>query len=227
METKDLTRPDQAGARASTRTCVGCGLHENNEELVRLVVGPDGAIAVDAKGGAFGRGAHVHARLACIAKAGKGGLQKSFKGKVRQIDAADLAQAIVEAMERQIEGLVVSALRAKRIAIGGDAATDASRRNEAKLMILACDAQAAADMTEMRRAVSEGRAVAWSTKERLGALVRHGDGKPVAVIAIEDDRIGGAIRSAVHAIDACRSGASPKKATENAAAAASNAERGA
>jgi predicted RNA-binding protein YlxR (DUF448 family) len=240
MHAKDLTRPlsvsrasrrEDAGPqnmseRSRLRTCVGCGVEENPEAFVRLVVGPDGELAVDAKGGAFGRGAHVHARPGCLVKAAKGGLQRSFKGKVKQVDGAELAAMIAEAMDRRVEGLIVSALRAGRIAIGGDAVKGSIYRKEAKVLVVACDAAAAANTDEVRNAVSEGRAVAWSTKDKLGALVRKGDEKPVAVLAIEDDRIGGALSSAVQAALSCRSFDS-KKTTDHAAAAASNGERGA
>ena len=57
------------------------------------------------------------------------------------------------------------------VARGADAVTGACQRGEAALVLVACDAAAAADLGEVRRAVAEGRAVAWGTKERLGAIV--------------------------------------------------------
>ena len=58
------------------RTCVGCGerveiprSESPSSVLVRLVLGPGGEVAVDAAGGGFGRGAHVHPRPGCVEKA--------------------------------------------------------------------------------------------------------------------------------------------------------------
>src|SRR5580693_9202449 len=77
-----------------TRTCVGCGEQVAREapgDLVRLVLGPDGEVAVDARAGGFGRGAYVHARRPCLERAVKGGLARSAKGKVERIAGPDEA----------------------------------------------------------------------------------------------------------------------------------------
>src|SRR5580700_10446725 len=111
-----------------TRTCVGCGEHVAMEpgDLVRLVLGPDSEIAVDARGGGFGRGAYVHARRACLERAVKGGLARSAKARVDRIAGPDdaepsplrvdsLARAIQAAMDRRIEGLLATAVRSRQL----------------------------------------------------------------------------------------------------------------
>jgi len=184
----------------TARMCVGCSERDDAVALVRLVIGPDGSIAVDAKGGSFGRGAHVHASPSCLKKAAKSGLLRAFKGKAKTTEA-ELSRSIAVAMDRRIEGLLASSLRARALAIGSDAVSAACRAGEAKLVVVARDAAAAAQLGEVQRAVAEGRAVAWSDKERLGRLVRSRD--PVAVVAIERQTIADSIRDAVHAMDAC------------------------
>lgn len=224
-------REAEKAPRGRTRTCVGCGEHVATEatekaiDLVRLVLGPEGEIAVDARGGAFGRGAHVHARPACLERAVKGGLARSTKGKALAVLAEDgtrlplhagsLARAIQEAMDRRIEGLFAAAVRSRQLAYGADAVTgpDGCQRPEAELIVVARDA-AAAELTEMsgvRRAVAEGRAVAWGDKPRLGRMVTLGktraadqDVVSVAVVAILSRPIAEALQQAVRIADAAR-----------------------
>ena len=52
----------------SFRTCLGCKKVCKKAELVRLAV-VENRIIVDAKGRLAGRGAHVHAKPSCLAKA--------------------------------------------------------------------------------------------------------------------------------------------------------------
>jgi ribosomal protein L7Ae-like RNA K-turn-binding protein/predicted RNA-binding protein YlxR (DUF448 family) len=187
-------------------------------DLVRLVLGPEGDLVVDGADGAFGRGAHVHGRPACLEKAARGGLARSFKGKATSVLTEDgqhhpvsadvLARAIQEAMYRRIEGLLTAAVRSRRLARGADAVTEACRRGEAELVVVATDAAAAADLAEVQRAVSEGRAVAWADKLRLGRTVTlskpsAGDGAGVAVVALLSRPIAQALQQAVHVAGAC------------------------
>jgi predicted RNA-binding protein YlxR (DUF448 family)/ribosomal protein L7Ae-like RNA K-turn-binding protein len=229
-----------AAPRARTRTCVGCGEQVAGDpgDLVRLVLGPEGQVAVDARGGGFGRGAYVHVRRACLERAVRGGLARSAKGKVDRVAAATpdvpggaladssslsvdaLARAIEAAMDRRLEGLLAAAVRSRQLAYGADAVTSACQRGEAALVVVARDARAAADLTEVRRAVAEGRAVAWGSKAEIGRLVAPGarratlagpppDGEAangeagVAVVAVISGRMAGAVRDTALAAAAC------------------------
>jgi predicted RNA-binding protein YlxR (DUF448 family) len=212
------------GGRA--RSCVGCGERVDvalATDLVRLIVSGNGEIAVDARGSGFGRGAHVHARPECLRRAVERGLSRSVKARVHTIQTglADpagetaplsvgaLAEAIRRAMDRRIEGMLIAAARAKRVALGSDAVTGASQREEAELVVVAADAAAAADLTAVRRAVAEGRAVAWGSKERLGELLlRAGEGAQLAVLAVRSRSMAGPLRDAVRISDACAAVAS-------------------
>ncbi|WP_425394835.1 YlxR family protein [Chondromyces crocatus] len=86
--------------------CVGCGERvafdssEASSPLVRLILAPEGAIAVDPGNGGFGRGAHVHARPECLAKAVQRGLPRAARGRVHSIyldDALEPSPALPEA----------------------------------------------------------------------------------------------------------------------------------
>lgn len=230
----------EAPARAipRERTCVGCGEHAAPEELVRLVIGPSGEVVVDAAGGGFGHGAHVHARGACLAQAASRGLLRVTKGKARSVSLAvreggaasgsssraisttepsplsaeALAQAIEAAMARRIVGLLATAVRMRRAHIGADAVTGAWLAGEAALLIVATDAAAAGAMSAVREAVSAGAAVAWGTRGSLAAaLLRGATPEGVAVVAITDEGIAAAVRDAVEKSMGTVSGSAPPR----------------
>lgn len=200
-----------------TRTCVGCGERVDMGgavDLVRLIIGPAGEVAVDARGGGFGRGAHVHARPECLRRAAERGLSRSAKarvhtlqmetGEARELSAGSLAAAIRHAQDRRIEGLLIAATRSRRLVLGSDAVTFASQRGEVELVVVATDAAAAADLTAVRRAVAEGRGVAWGTKERLGAALLRGKAEAgLGVLAITSRSLAIAVRDAVRIADNC------------------------
>jgi predicted RNA-binding protein YlxR (DUF448 family)/ribosomal protein L7Ae-like RNA K-turn-binding protein len=187
QETKRAERPAKPGP---TRTCVGCGRHDDAASLVRVVLGPpvkdaQGApdasvVAVDMAGGSFGRGAHVHARKECLINAAKGGFARAFKCRV-DAQATEVAAQIVNGCERRIAGLLMGARRAGHLAIGADAATAAMAKG-APCLVVATDAASVLERGLLAEVVSEGRAVAWRTKAELGALLGR---DAVAVCAIE------------------------------------------
>lgn len=216
--------------RGRVRTCVGCGERvdvgsaRGARPLVRLILGPSGVIAVDPGDGGFGRGAHVHPRRECLSAAVSRGLARAAKGRVHTIlgaapvaegageataegaaplTVASLARAIREANDRRIQGLVSAAVRAQSAAIGAEAVAAACARGEAALVLVACDAAAGAELPEVRRAIAEGRAVAWGSKQALGALAGGPRERGVAVMAISSASIAAAIANAVQIVDTC------------------------
>jgi len=162
--------------------------------MVRLVRGPSGEVAVDVGGG--GRGSHVHARTECIVKACKGGLARSFKAAVTA-DAGELAEQIATGADRRIRGLILSANRLKRVALGADAACEALQRG-AVLVVVATDAGSIARKHVIVEAVAAGNAIAWGDKASLGSLV---GAQEVAALAVIDTRIASALRDARRLMD--------------------------
>ena len=77
-------------------------------------------------------------------------------------------------------GLVLAARRTRMVAIGTDATLGALRRGAALVMV-ALDAGSIASSHDVTGAIAEGRAMAWKTKEDLGALLGE---KAVALFAI-------------------------------------------
>jgi predicted RNA-binding protein YlxR (DUF448 family) len=181
--------------RGPVRTCVGCGLREGAEAMVRLVVADD-EVVFDLAGGSFGRGAHVHARPECLAKAPRG-LSRAFKREVR-VDPAELGQRLSAACDRRMAGLLVSAKRIQALAVGTDAALEAIRKG-APLAIVAVDAASIAQSMEVTSAIAEGRAVAWRTKAELGQLLGE---TAVAVCAVRHAGIAGELQVLRAAADA-------------------------
>lgn len=191
--TEPTTTTERAPERRPSRTCVGCGRHDVPEELVRVVLGPDGQVAIDLAGGSFGRGAWVHASPACVTKAAPRGLSRSFRATL-EVSPAALAAAVAEAADRRVEGLLSSALRSRRAVFGGDAVTEGLASGEVALVVVARDAAAAAGLPAVSEAVAKGRAVAWGTKARLGSLAGRAD---VAVLGIESGKLAETIAKTV------------------------------
>lgn len=195
----------------NARTCVGCGSKDDPRALVRLVFDPgSNAIMVDAKGKAVGRGAHVHPTPKCVQNACKSGLSKSFRTEVKA-SASDLARDITTALDRRVEGLVVSARGASALLVGSDKAL-AALRDGVPLALIAGDAASIAQKTEVVEAAGEGRALVWRDKAGLGRAADKGD---VAIVAIENAGIARAIADAVRAMASLKnSGAVEAKAAD-------------
>jgi len=67
-----------------TRTCLGCRQRRPKRDLVRLVRGNDGVVAVDVGGTGAGRGAYVCAEPECAERALKAGrLAHAFRAACR------------------------------------------------------------------------------------------------------------------------------------------------
>jgi predicted RNA-binding protein YlxR (DUF448 family) len=193
-----MSGPDKTSMKRSERTCAGCGRADDASALLRLVVGPDGEVVVDVAGGAFGRGAHVHAARECIEKACKSGLARSFKGKL-QADPDELGRDVEAAYDRRIQGLVLGARRAGHLAIGQDAALEAVR-DGAPLLVVACDAGSVVTRELVRKAIADGRAVVWKNKTVLGGLFGVSE---VAIFAVAHEKIAAEIREARSRSEAC------------------------
>lgn len=50
------------------RTCIGCNIQKNKNELIRIVMNKEGMIFVDKTGRANGRGAYICNNIDCLEK---------------------------------------------------------------------------------------------------------------------------------------------------------------
>jgi predicted RNA-binding protein YlxR (DUF448 family) len=170
-------------------------------ELVRLVVEGD-EVAFDLAGGAFGRGAHLHARPVCLEKAPRG-LSRAFKRTMKQ-DARALGRLLVEACNRRMAGLLLAAHRSRTLTVGADAVlevlADAGGANVANvLVVLALDAGSLTSRKEVQGCVAAGRAVAWGSKSELGTLL---GASSVAICAVRHPGIADELKRMRVAADA-------------------------
>ena len=195
------TKRTPSERRTPERTCVGCGKKGPPAEMVRLVLGPSGEIAADLAGGAFGRGAHVHAGEACLTKAARGGLARSFKEPVRAT-VSDLASVIVVGAVTRAHGLLLAASRARRLVAGGDLAEGALEASPHARLVVAADAARPEGRPTFHRAVTEGRAMVFGTKRELGALLGQ---EEVAFCAVTDEKVARELARLVTTLGAVRS----------------------
>lgn len=211
--------------RIPTRTCVGCGQRTRLPDLVRLVMAADAVrpaweattrggcgVAFDLRGSSRGRGAHVHARLACLSRAPRG-VARSFRRHVG-VDAHELGRSLAAACDRRMSELLLSARRFACVHVGMAASLDAIRRG-APLAIVALDAGAIASCSEVEEAIGGGRAIAWKEKSELGGLLGE---ESVAICAVRNDAIAAELKrmcaAASAGVSAMREGGECSKSPE-------------
>jgi len=117
------------------RTCVGCRASVEASELVRLVLGPDGSLAADPRGGAIGRGAWVHPTQECVRRAVPRGVSHALRTNVKAT-ADELLNELALAGRRRALALIASAGRAKKAAAGATAVTEAIERGLAEVVVV-------------------------------------------------------------------------------------------
>jgi predicted RNA-binding protein YlxR (DUF448 family) len=78
------------------RQCVGCREMKPKKELIRVVRSPEGAVSLDFKGKAPGRGAYVCSEMQCLKKAIKA------KALERAFDTA-ISSEIYDLLTQQME----------------------------------------------------------------------------------------------------------------------------
>ena len=135
---------------------------------MRLIVGPDGEVVPDLGGGAFGRGAWVHPRPACVADAVRGGLSRGLKTKITT-SVSEVNELLRQAASRRVVSLLQAAQRAQLAALGTTALEEAERDDSVQLLVLAGDAKASAQLSPVMRLAQRGRVRLFKTKAELGA----------------------------------------------------------
>jgi predicted RNA-binding protein YlxR (DUF448 family)/ribosomal protein L30E len=166
------------------RTCVGCRRVGAREEFVRVcIAGEPAIVAPDLAGKLGGRGAWLCPRLACVqAAVRKGGLSRAARRKV-DVDPAQLAAMLREHLSQRMRGLLLSAHRARRVAVGTDAVMGALEIREAKLLVSAHDAAGRRNDLEATARRLEIMSIQFDTKEGLGRMFGRAE---LGVIAVLD-----------------------------------------
>jgi len=194
----------------AVRTCAGCREQRPREALVRLAVVPEPPYVVpDARGRLGGRGVWVHGDRKCVESAArKGGIARSLRRPVK-LDPDTIADGIVRQLERRLEGLLLGAYRARKVAVGTDAVRESLAEGRIRLL---CAAEDAAGRREELMAAAErlGKAcVVLGPKAEVGRLFGRGE---VAVLAIEDVGIAAEVnRASAHLAGLRPAGSVPHK----------------
>lgn len=168
---------------------MGCRQSASPHELVRLVAGPDGRVALDPKASKGGRGAWVHPTRACVeAMAKRHAAERSLKVDVqRDLDGRSLVASLREALTRKAASLLVVASRTRTLALGTEAVTAALERERVAVVVVARDAgTSAVSLAEEGSGSGGTRVLRHSTKSELGGVFHRGE---VALLALLDTRI--------------------------------------
>jgi uncharacterized protein len=146
-ETRSLTSDDHGDEAGPVRKCILSGEHDARAQLIRLVLGPDGAVWPDVRAKAPGRGAWIGATRAELdAAAGpkgklRGALARAFKtGDFRIPD--DLSAQIAAQLERAALDRLGLEAKAGMLLTGGEKIETAARQGKLHLLLHASDAGA-------------------------------------------------------------------------------------
>lgn len=187
-------KPATPTKKRTIRTCIGCGVRDDAMALVRLsLVG--GEVVCDATS-PRGRGAHVHPKSSCLRRASRG-LSRALRTQVHA-RAGDIGWRVAAASERRMLELLLRARRRGALAVGTDAAS-AALGGGAPLAIVAADGGAPGWTAVVEAAVASGRAIAWRTKEELGAMLGR---EELAICAVRDEQIAADLKRMRAAVDA-------------------------
>ncbi len=79
------------------RTCIGCNVQKNKNELIRIVINKEGEIFIDKTGKANGRGAYICNNSECLEKVIKSKrLERSFETTISNEIYDELRKEIID-----------------------------------------------------------------------------------------------------------------------------------
>lgn len=119
------------------RKCVGCGENDSRNALERFVMMEE-AVIFDMRKKAPGRGAHVHARPACLDRAIKSGFAKSFRSKIQLKD--DFTAEFTASIFQRLKETIRVSFRSGNLVFGGEMVSSAMKADKVDLLLLATDA---------------------------------------------------------------------------------------
>lgn len=178
MSTIDVTEQ-----QVPLRTCVGCRRTAPRAELLHFVLAGDPpTIVPDVKRRASGRGASTHPNYGCLKLAvTKGGFKRAFKGDFT-ISASEMAGWARAQYAKRVDGLLLAARVAGRLAAGTDAVRQAMTSGDLKILIVARDAAGRRDELMAAAERLGRRCVVFGDKEHLGGLLGRASLGVVAVL---------------------------------------------
>jgi predicted RNA-binding protein YlxR (DUF448 family) len=163
------------------RTCVACRAQAERHELVRLVLGPDGAAWIDYRAKLPGRGAWVHPSKECVEAVERkpGLLARAFKATPPKVELIEGLRRLVA--EAALDG-VAQAAAAGALFVGADAVEIGFERSEIAQVVCASDAsERTVEAARKRAGETVPVVIAPWDREALGARMGRG---PVAVLGV-------------------------------------------
>lgn len=121
---------------SARRTCVVCRGEADRDDLVRIVLAPDGRPLIDYRGRLPGRGAWLHPTRACLAGLDNRALSRTFKAK---LSSEGLVDQLREAVERAVLDGLSHAAAAGLLLAGFDVVLRSLQASNAAFVVLASD----------------------------------------------------------------------------------------
>jgi uncharacterized protein len=140
LDDTDTDRGPRHAASGTARLCVVTREVKPTAEMIRFVLGPDGAVVPDLKRKLPGRGVWVTARRDCIAAAKRGAFARAFRGDVTV--APDLAGQVEERLVRAVLDALAIARKAGEVLAGYAKVAAAIESGTAAAYLHASDAAA-------------------------------------------------------------------------------------
>jgi predicted RNA-binding protein YlxR (DUF448 family)/ribosomal protein L7Ae-like RNA K-turn-binding protein len=193
-----LTVNEETTREDSERTCAGCRAAAARAELVRFVHVAEHTpcLIPDVSHRLPGRGVSVHPTRACLSKAVRGGFARSLKRAV-VVQAADLEGLLRGQFDRRLEGLMLAAVRRRKVALGTDAVREVLLAGAARLLLVAKDAAGRRDELCEQAAERGVQVVEVGDKRRLGHLTGK---ETLGLIAVLDRDIAREIAATARAL---------------------------
>ncbi len=166
------------------RTCVACRQGNNQEQLVRYVVAPDGTLVVDYRHRLPGRGAYTCISVDCLKTAvDRKQFQRSFRGQCKAVSVDLLTAELFQALEQKIINLLGMGRKSGQVISGSNAIMTGLRQGtDLSLVIITKDISAA--IAEKIDGLSARHQVSCSqlfSKDLLGQILGKGERSSVAV----------------------------------------------
>lgn len=120
---------------------MGCRQVKDQDQLVRFVRSPDGAILADLKGRLPGRGAYICNNRDCIETAvNRKQFDRSFRQVCRPITGGQIAEAIAQQLLAHLASLFGMARKSAKFVAGSNAVLEAlNRKKSLAVVVLARD----------------------------------------------------------------------------------------
>lgn len=155
------------------------------EELVRFVRAPDGAVLVDYRHKLPGRGAYLCLNRQCLERAvSRRQFDRAFKSPCQPVTAEALTHALAQAITQRLGALLGMARKSSQFLSGGNQVLDAlGRPQDLAVVILADDISAGMAGKLSGKARGGGvPCLRFATKADLGQLLGRGERSVAALL---------------------------------------------